>query len=208
VQAQAIERADLLVERFTNQGMREPVVAAATSDLDDAGACGLFEQREDAVDFHGGDGRRLVRTEVPPENRCGREQFITGGRQAADATADRFAHSIGDANGNGLDAGLVALFHQDLDELDDEQRVAIRLVIDGGDDAIRQLAAEHAMRQRGDFGLVEAGEPQAVQLGIPRQVPEGLQKRRLPQYLVVTVGTEQHDAACGQLLVHELQEGQ
>ena len=164
VQQAAALRAEVVVERVSDEPVREAVDAQRRGALDeharaDRGAQGGVQLGGVAV----ADALQGVEAKLAPDDRRRAQQLACGLGKRLEAVANRLAHAVGNPHGGDV-GGVVeaSLGAEQAHDLVDEERVALGRLVDRAHDAIGRAAARDALDDRGDVGLAQPAQRQPL----------------------------------------------
>ena len=194
----ALPAAELAVEAVADQRVREAQSGAAPGQIGQhAGGERLVEQVEQLVARAPADGFEHVEPELPPEDGRLGQEIAAVGREVPQAMGDHLAHALREARPPRRAGGFreTPLRREQPDELGDEERIALRLVVDRHRERVVRPCAGDELDAPCDLRPVETAERQQAGDRLAAQLGDGLAQRTARARLRVAVGGD--DERCG-----------
>ena len=206
VQAHPARARDAVVERVAEQHVLEAQALGRARDVrEQPGGDRLVEPREQRLVLAGGERREQVAGKLPPEHRREHEQLAALRREVGDPPCDDVAQA---RRHRETLRGRSALDRQQPHELADEQRVALRPLVQRGGEPRRRQLGGGAIQVLDDVARAEPAQHEPSACGLARDFGEHLGQRLPGPRIRVPVGGEQQQAARSELAREEAQEQQ
>ncbi len=210
VQADALRRAHLVVERLADERVREAMPSDGLGDLgDDARADRFVEPFEELLGRRPGERREHVEAELATDRRRDAQHLVAGGGEPLQPSPDHLAHALrhGELGAGDLSLGAEAPFgHQETHDLADEERIALGLAVHRRDELGRRCRPRRHLDVARHVVLGEAAQGETASHGLAGQVAERLEQRMLAAELHVAIGADHEEPRRTHLARQELQQ--
>ena len=201
MQPHAPRAAELAVQRGVDERVGERVpVGAARHLADHARAAGLLDRRDHVVGRKVRDPLDHLEVELAAEHRPQRQHSLRRLGEVGESPRDHVAHALGQTHplrqrcGGVAGIGGSACLGQVARELDDEERVALGLLVDRPDQRIRRLGAAALARERGHVLAREPAEMEPLDGKIALEVGQRVRQRAGAVQLGVSVAGHHEQA--------------
>ena len=195
------ERGEAVVERGAHQRVRERVAADALGVLaQDARGDRLLQRLDEGVVVERASLVEDVEVRLSADDRGDREHRERGLAEPREPAAGDLAHAVGDA---GVAQRQVAGALQVPQDLLDEERVALGLLVQLGDEGGRGRRALELRHERRGLVRVQPGELEPLQRPLPPQPGEQRGERLA---LLVAARRDEEERGLGRRRAHEMGE--
>jgi hypothetical protein len=199
----------LVVERVADERVREPEAPACLGYLDQhVGGYRGVEHLERLIASRLAEAPQGRGRELPPEDRCTHEHVGALLRQVGQALCDHLPDGVRDGRTAALGAAQASLGDQQLDQLVDEERIAVGLAVNRRGQRVGVLDLRRQRDEAGDVELAQAAQRQPASRVVPGELGQRRPQRVVAQQLDVSIRDEDEDLGVRHFAGEELQEQQ